>query len=386
MASEVLSRSSPERIRMAKRKSQLDRLRETILKPTIRVPNLIRFKPGAPPGVLEYRGEERTEPVTLSLIDFRDDHFEEIPEIGPEWKERVTAPGTVSWLDVSGVHDPSVIEDIGSHLGLHPLIMEDIVNPIQRPKFEPFEDQLYVVVRMLHIRDDGTVQDEQISIVITKHYVVSFQQLPGDVFDPVRQRLCNGKGVIRSQGADYIAYALIDLIVDYYFVLLERIGTQVQELEQEVMDNPSKDTVQAIRAAKQTIISYRKDIWPVRELASAMARDDSGLIKKRTTTYLRDVYDHAIQVIDLMETYRDQLSGLTDLYLSSLSQRMNEVMQVLTIIGSIFIPLTFIAGIYGMNFVNMPELQWEYGYQMAWGLMILTAIGLFVFFKRRKWL
>jgi len=206
------------------------------------------------------------------------------------------------------------------------------------------------------------------------------------VFDPVRQRLRTGKGVIRKQGPDYLAYALIDLIVDYYFVLLERIGSEVQDLEMEVMDNPSKSTIHAIRTAKQMLVTYRKDIWPVRELVSAMTRDDSGLITKHTSTYLRDVYDHAIQVMDLMETYRDQLSGLTELYLSSLSQRMNEVMQVLTIIGSIFIPLTFIAGVYGMNFAHMPELEWAYGYPMVWGVMLMTAIGLFLYFKKRAWL
>lgn len=366
--------------------AQLKRLGRTLLKPTMRIPQLARIKPGAPPGSMHYTGEERDDAVELSLIDFKDDHFEEIADVGAVWRERVPSADSVSWLDVSGVHDSSIIEEIGAHLGLHPLIMEDIVHPNQRPKFEPFDDQLYVVVRMLHVREDSSVQDEQISIVIGRNYIVSFQQLPGDVFDPVRERLRAGKGVIRKQGPDYLAYALIDLIVDYYFVLLERIGNEVQDLEIEVMDDPSKQTIHAIRAAKQTIISYRKDIWPVRELVSAMTRDESGLIKKRTTTYLRDVYDHSIQVIDLMETYRDQLSGLTDLYLSSLSQRMNEVMQVLTIIGSIFIPLTFIAGIYGMNFAVMPELQWEWGYAMAWGLMLSTATGLFIYFKRRKWL
>ena len=364
----------------------LGKLTRNLLKPAIRIPRMHRSKPGAAPGSLVYTGEDRNDPVSMTLIDFRDDHYEEQEGVGPEWKEKLLNDGTVSWLDVSGVHDVKIIEEIGQHLDFHPLIMEDIIHPHQRPKFEPFDDQLYIVVRMLHLADDGSVQDEQISIVLTRHYIVSFQQLPGDVFDPVRERLRNGKGVIRKQGADYLAYALIDLIVDYYFVLLERIGDDVQNLEFEVMDNPDKGTIHAIRAAKQTIVSYRKDIWPVRELVAAMTRDETGIIKKRTATYLRDVSDHSIQVIDLMETYRDQLSGLTDLYLSSLSQRMNEIMQFLTIIGSIFIPLTFIAGVYGMNFANMPELGWKYGYPAAWGAMLLTGLGLFFYFRHKKWL
>ena len=366
--------------------NQLGKLTRTLLRPAVRRPHVKHTSIGAPPGNLEYRGIERTEPINMTLIDFREDYFDEVAGIDSSWKERVPSTDYVSWLDVSGVHDAGVIEDIGRHLGLHPLIMEDILHPHQRPKFEPFDDQLYIVVRMLHTRDDGTVQEEQISIVLASHFILSFQQEPGDVFDPVRQRLRTGKGVIRKQGPDYLAYALIDLIVDYYFVLLERIGSEVQDLEMEVMDNPSKSTIHAIRTAKQMLVTYRKDIWPVRELVSAMTRDDSGLITKHTSTYLRDVYDHAIQVMDLMETYRDQLSGLTELYLSSLSQRMNEVMQVLTIIGSIFIPLTFIAGVYGMNFAHMPELEWAYGYPMVWGVMLMTAIGLFLYFKKRAWL
>lgn len=365
---------------------QLELLTKKLLRPPVRVTRAKRVQPGAPPGSLVYTGEERADPVVLNLIDFREDYFEEVSDVGSTWKERVPSKEFVSWLDVSGVHDVSIVEEVGKHLDIHPLIMEDIIHPNQRPKFEPFDDQLYVVIRMLHTREDGSVQDEQISIVIGRTYIISFQQHPGDVFDAVRERLRGGKGLIRKQGPDYLAYALIDLIVDYYFVLLESIGNEVELLEDLVLDNPTKETNQVIRATKQTILSYRKDIWPVREMVAAMTRDDSGIIKKRTMTYLRDVQDHAIQVIDLMETYRDQLSGLTDLYLSSLSQRMNEVMQVLTIIGSVFIPLTFIAGIYGMNFAVMPELQWEYGYPMAWAVMLLTAVGLILYFKKRKWL
>jgi magnesium transporter len=365
---------------------QIQRFTRTLLRPARQIPRMLRHKPGTAPGTLTYTGEEREEPVTLTLIDYKEDHFDEVHGVGSDWRQRVPSSELMSWLDVSGVHDVPIIQEIGEHLGIHPLIMEDIIHPHQRPKFEPFEDQIYIVVRMLHIREDGTVQDEQISIVLGKNWIVSFQQFPGDVFDAVRERLRSGKGLIRKMGPDYLAYALIDLIVDYYFVLLERIGSEVQDIEMAVMDNPTKETIHTIRATKQTIISYRKDIWPVRELLSAMIRDESGLIKKRTTTYLRDVYDHAIQVIDLMETYRDQLSGLTDLYLSSLSQRMNEVMQFLTIIGSIFIPLTFIAGVYGMNFANMPELGWEFGYPAVWAIMIVTGAGLFLYFRHKKWL
>ena len=365
---------------------QLERLTRTLLRPAKQIPRMLRHKPGTAPGTLNYTGEIREELVSLALIDYNEEHFDEVHGVGSDWKHRVPSPQFMSWLDVSGIHNVAIIQEIGDHLGIHPLIMEDIIHPHQRPKFDLIEDQIYVVLRMLHIKEDGTVQDEQISIVLGKNWIVSFQQFPGDVFDAVRERLRGGKGLIRKSGPDYLAYALIDLIVDYYFVLLERIGSEVQEIEAEVMDNPTKQTIHTIRATKQTIVSYRKDIWPVRELVSSMIRDESGLIKKRTTTYLRDVYDHTIQVMDLMETYRDQLSGLTDLYLSSLSQRMNEVMQFLTIIGSIFIPLTFIAGVYGMNFANMPELGWEYGYPAVWVVMIVSGIGLFLYFRYKKWL
>jgi len=333
-----------------------------------------------------YTGRERDHDIRLTLIDYKENHFEEVVDVDDIWQMRLPSPDSVSWLDVSGIHEVEVIKEIGHHLNIHPLIMEDIASPNQRPKMEMFDDQMYIVARMLHVGDDGAIQEEQISIILGKSYIISFQELPGDVFDPVRERLRVGKGIIRKMGADYLAYALLDLIVDFYFVLLERLGTEVEDLELEVMDDPSKQTIRSIRTAKQTIIGYRKDIWPVRELVSAMIRDESGLVRKKTTTYLRDVYDHVVQIIDLMETYRDQLSGLTDLYLSSLSQRMNEVMQVLTIIGSIFIPLTFIAGVYGMNFAVMPELSWEYGYAAVWGIMIITGISLTLFFKRRNWL
>lgn len=357
-----------------------------LFKPNVRKHRVSKKKPGTAPGTMLYTGGDRDHEVRLTLIDYREDHFEEVVDVEKVWQTRLPAPDSVSWLDVSGVHEVEVIEEIGRHLNIHPLIMEDIASPNQRPKMELFDDQMYIVARMLHTADDGEIREEQISIILGKTYVISFQELPGDVFDPVRERLRVGKGIIRKMGPDYLAYALLDLIVDFFFVLLERLGSEVEDLELEVMDDPSKHTIRAIRTAKQTIIGYRKDIWPVRELVSSMIRDESGLVRKKTGTYLRDVYDHVVQIIDLMETYRDQLSGLTDLYLSSLSQRMNEVMQVLTIIGSIFIPLTFIAGVYGMNFAVMPELGWTYGYAAVWGVMIVTGVSLTLFFKRRNWL
>jgi len=343
-------------------------------------------KPGLAPGTLVYTGHDRVEPAQISVFSYSETAFDEIENASIDVLHAVKESPLNYWINVSGIHDVALVEAVGTEMGFHHLVMEDIVHPQQRPKLESYEHHLYVVAKMMYMDTDGSAVSEQVSIVLGKNYVISFQERPGDIFQPVRDRLRTGKGLMRKMGSDYMAYALLDLIVDHYFVVLEEVGTQMEQFEDDVMEHPSKETMGEIREQKKKLITYRREMWPLRELLSGLLRDDSGLIRKKTHTYLRDVYDHAVQVIDLLETYRDLLSGLTDLYLSSLSFRMNEVMQVLTIIGSIFIPITFLAGVYGMNFQNIPELQWEYGYHAAWGLMVLTALGMMRFFKRKKWL
>ena len=343
-------------------------------------------KPGLAPGTLIYTGIGRNEPVQIAVFSYTETEFEEVSDASIDTLDSVLKSPSNFWINVSGIHDIALIESIGQKMGLHHLVMEDIVHPEQRPKLEAYDHQLYMVAKMIYRDSAGNPISEQVSIVLGKNYVLSFQERPEDIFQPVRERLRFGKGMMRKMGSDYMAYALLDLIVDHYFVVLEEYGSSMEQFEEDVMRHPSKQTLSAIRDQKKHLIAFRRDMWPVRELISSILRDDSGLVRKKTHTYLRDVYDHVVQAIDLVETYRDLLSGLTDLYLSSLSLRMNEVMQVLTIIGSIFIPITFIAGVYGMNFSVMPELQWEYGYLAIWVLMASTALGSIYFFKRKKWL
>ncbi len=351
---------------------------------------------GLAPGTLVYTGPERHHDISLTLIDYRGEHFDERTIAPDDASAALLAGEATSWLDISGIHDVALVDTLGGHLDLHKLVLEDIVHPSQRPKLDVYDDaSLYIVVRMLSVESgagsgrnaaDLRIASEQISLILTRTGVISFQELPGDVFEPVRNRLRAGKGIIRNEGSDYLAYALLDTVVDHYFHVIEYVGDRIDALEADVLARPTTETLARINRYKREVLGLRKSVWPLREVLSGLDRTDSGLISERTKTYLRDVYDHTIQVVDMLETYRDLLAGLTDLYMSTVSLKMNEVMQVLTIVGSIFIPLTFVAGIYGMNFDFMPELHWKYGYFMAWGLMATITAGLFFFFRRKKWI
>jgi magnesium transporter len=288
---------------------------------------------------------------------------------------------------LDGIHQVEILEQLGECMGVHPLVLEDILNTDQRPKLEDFDDYLFIVLKMSHYDDqNGEMEVEQISLILGPNYVVSFQERPGDVFDPIRERITNGRGRIRKLGADYLAYALIDAIVDHYFVVLEQIGEKIEFLEEELITDPTPETLQTIHNLKREMIFLRKSVWPLREVVGGLERRESPLIGESIAVYLRDVYDHTIQVIDTLETFRDMISGMLDIYLSSVSNRMNEVMKVLTIIATIFIPLTLIAGIYGMNFKHMPELEQPWGYPVVWGVMLATAIVMLIYFRRKKWL
>ena len=342
-------------------------------------------KIGMAPGTLVHIGEQRTEPVQFQLIQY-DEHAvsENAPESIDSLVELFKKEG-VSWLNLDGVHNVDVIETIGKQFNIHPLVLEDIVHTGQRPKVEDYHDYLFIILKMIYLKNDDIVS-EQVSIILSKDSVMSFQEMPGDIFDPIRERIRNQKGRIRIMNNDYLAYALMDAIVDHYFVVLEFLGDQIEALEDELSKDPTPATLQKIHSLKRDLIYFRKSVWPFREVISVIERSESELVSKKIFPFLRDVYDHTIQVIETVETYRDILSGLLDTYLSSVSNRMNEVMQVLTIIATIFIPLTFIAGIYGMNFENMPELKWHFGYPMVWGVMGIVALGMLIYFKRKKWL
>ncbi|MBL7170452.1 MAG: magnesium/cobalt transporter CorA [Candidatus Omnitrophica bacterium] len=348
---------------------------------------------GLPPGTLVHIGERKAEHTRISIIDYNETEFKETEVKNIEECFPFKETPTTTWINIDGLHDISLIEKIGKCYGLHPLILEDIVNTSQRPKYEDFQNYLYIVVKMLSYDEkEKEIKVEQVSIILGPNYVISFQEIEGDIFDPIRQRIRNAKGRIRSEGADYLAYSLLDTIVDNYFIVLEQVGERIERIEEEVLGNPTPHTLSAINNLKSDAIFLRKAVWPLRDVISGLERSESPLIRKGTRLFLRDVYDHAIQVIDSVETFRDMISGKLDIYLSSMSNKMNEVMKVLTIIATIFIPITFVAGIYGMNFdpdvsrFNMPELSWKYGYIGAWIVMIVMALIMVYYFKRKKWI
>jgi magnesium transporter len=342
---------------------------------------------GLLPGTIVHIGEKKVEKTRISIIDYDEEHFLE-KEIGTaEECYPYINKDTVTWVNIDGIHQEEIIEKMGACCNLHPLLLEDIVNTNQRPKFEDFGDYIFIVLKMLSYNDkDHGLNIEQVSVIFGPHFVISFQESEGDVFNPVRERIRNGKGRIRKMGSDYLAYALIDAVVDNYFIILEKMGEDIESLEEELVKNPISRTLQQIHKLKRELIFVRKSVWPLREVINALERSESSLMQKTTLIYLRDVYDHTIQVIETVETFRDMASGMLDTYLSSLSNRMNEVMKVLTIIATIFIPLTFISGIYGMNFKYMPELQWHWGYYVIWGVMAVISLGMLLYFKKKKWI
>lgn len=344
------------------------------------------MKRGLPPGELLHVGTAPEGPVSISVLDYNESDIDERADETPDDCIPFRDSATVTWINVDGVQDLRIVERFGEIFGLHPLTLEDIANTQQRPKLEEFENYIYIVLKMpLYDLTTGETSDEQVSFVLTPGCVLSFQEKPGDVFDPIRDRIRTGRGRIRKSGADYLLYALLDAVVDGYFVLLEAIGERVESIEEELAREPSQEIMRTIHGLKRETILIRRAIWPLREVISALSKNESPLIEDTTVLYLRDVYDHTIQVIDTIESLRDMLSGLLDLYLSSVSNRMNEVMKVLTVIATMFIPLTFVAGIYGMNFQHMPELAWRWGYPAVWGVMIAMLVVMLSFFKRKRW-
>ena len=343
-------------------------------------------KVGLPPGTIVHVGEERAERVRITVIDYSETECDEREAEAHEcWPPREGA--AVTWINVDGVHDVEALRQIGEVFGLHPLLLEDIAHTTQRPKTEDYGDYLFAVVKMLlHEGESSEIGVEQVSLVLGPNYVLSFQERPGDVFEAVRERLRGAKGRIRKEGADYLAYSLVDAIVDHYFLILEEVGDKLEALEDELVSDPAPDTPRAMHRMKSDVLFLRRCVWPLREVISSLARGDSPLIQQGTIPYLRDVYDHTIQVVDTIESLRDIISGMLDTYLSLLSNRMNEVMKVLTIIATIFIPLTFIAGLYGMNFKWMPELEWHWGYPASLLVMVVVALLMVAYFRRKTWL
>ncbi len=345
-------------------------------------------KAGLPPGTLVHIGEKRSGAPVITLIDYDEANHQEREMKTVEECIPFREKPTVTWINVEGVHEPKVVEKLGQCHGLHPLVLEDILNTDQRPKMEVYGDYVYIVLKMLYEGGPGRpVEAEQVSLIFGPNFVISFQEgKEGDVFNPVRERIRSGKGLIRKMGSDYLVYSLIDTIVDNYFLVLEKLGEKIELLEEALVAQPAPPTLREIQKFKNQMTFVRRVVWPLREVISGLGRKESPLVKETTEIYLRDVYDHVVQVMDTVEVYREMLSGMLDIYLSSVSNRLNSVMKVLTIIATIFMPLTFIAGIYGMNFKHMPELEWRWGYPALWLVVVLIGASMLIYFKKRKWL
>jgi len=345
-------------------------------------------KSGLLPGTLVHIGDAGSSDIKITVIDYDGDNFTEkqltdISQAG-EFKNKPS----VTWLNIDGLHKTEIIEKAGEIFNIHPLTLEDIVNTEQRPKSETFENYIFVVIKMLTFNDaDNTIDAEQVSMILGSGFVLSFQEKTGDVFDIIRQRIRQAKGRIRKMGADYLVYSLIDAVVDNYFLILEKLGEIIESLEDELLENPAQSTFHKIHSLKREIILLRKSVWPLREVVNSFKKTETGHISQPAQIYFSDVYDHTIQIIDTIESFRDMTSGMLDMYLSSISNKMNAIMKVLTIIATIFIPLGFFAGVYGMNFEHMPELHSKWSYPWGFWTAVIIIIGaMLFFFKRKKWL
>jgi magnesium transporter len=343
-------------------------------------------KKGLPPGTLIHIGEKKADKTKITIFDYNSESFEEKQIHSVDKCVPYKDKPSVTWINLDGLHEVETLENFGNAFGLHHLLLEDILNTDQRPKVESYDDYLYIVLKMLQYDNrENKLDSEQISLVLGENYVISFQEKEGDVFDPIRDRIRLNKGRVRKMNSDYLLYCLLDCVVDNYFIILENISEQIENIENELVSSPSENILHNIHKLKRTILYLRKSVWPLRELINNLQREET-LISENISPYLRDLYDHVIQVIDTIETFREMLSGMLDIYLSSISNRMNTVMKVLTMISTIFIPLTFIAGIYGMNFKFMPELEWHWGYPGILILMFSIFLVMMYYFKRKDWL
>lgn len=350
-------------------------------------------KAGFPPGSLMHVGTLFSDETKFRYTGFDASGAESRSVESSEDFPTLLTQRSLSWIEVQGIHDVATLDKLGKQFSIHPLVMEDVLNTTQRPKLEEFEEYLFIVLKVPFIntpdRTDGhevsEISFEQISLLVGSGWIISFLESSKDLFGPIRDRILNGKGRIRGQSADYLAYALLDLIIDHFFEVLEEVGEAIEFFDEELVNEPGPRLLRQIHLFKRQLMYLHKAVWPVREVVGTFERCSSRLCSPTTGPYLRDAYDHIIQVIDTVETYRDLVSGMLDIYLSSISYRLNEVMKVLTIISTLFIPLTFIAGVYGMNFEYMPELKWKYGYYAVWGVMILIVCGMLRYFRQRRW-
>jgi len=342
-------------------------------------------KTGLPPGTLVHIGERKSEKVTVTVFRYSGADCEELQQ---EQVDGLSQPvdETVIWINVGGVHQVEMVEALGKQFSLHPLMLEDVANTDQRPKLDDYENYLFLVIKMLSLTKRNEIAVEQVSLVLGRNYVISFQENGTDVFQPVRERLRGGKGRLRQSGADYLLYALVDAIVDQYFAVLESLGEKIEALQQTVVDDPRPETLNDIHALKRQLLFLRRAVWPLRDVMNNLSRSTCPFLQEPTKVFFRDVYDHVVQIVDTIETLREMVSASLDIYLSSVSYRLNAVMRVLTVITTIFMPLSFIASIYGMNFEHMPELQSRWGYPLVLSVMTAVGVGMLLLFKKKRWL
>ncbi len=354
------------------------------------IPNRIKTvfskkKVGSAPGTLAHIGVKKTDEVTIDIHDYGIDHLlnkriETVEECQPFVDTK-----NPTWVQVRGLHDIQKLKELWDRFEFHPLVQEDILNTNQRPKIEDYGQQIFVVLKMMYFEDDQ-LQQEQVSLVFNDKFIFSFQESERKIFSPIKERLELENTRMRKSGPDYMAYAIMDIIIDYYFEVLETINNRIEEIEDVLWSESNDDTLSDIHHTRRQLIQFRKNAWPLRDNMNSMLRDESPFIKDETKLFLRDVYDHTVQIIDNLDDNRELVSGLHDMYMTNISNKMNEVMKVLTIIATIFIPLTFLAGIYGMNFENMPELAWKWSYPLIWVVMILVTIGMIYYFRKKRWL
>lgn len=344
-------------------------------------------KVGLPPGSLIYTGNGDKEAVKITIIDYDENNFKEHKIIDcTECFPYKNSP-TVTWINVDGIHELDIIETMGKYFNIHPLVLEDLMNINQRPKMENYKNYAFIVIRMLKYNEsEDKIDDEQLSLIIGDNFIISFQEKEGDVFDPIRMRIRESRGFIRKMKSDYLAYALIDTIVDNYFIIIEKLEERAEKIEETLSNQTTPQSLQEINILKREIISMRKAIWPLREFLNIIEKGELSLFAENTVLYLRDVHDHVVQLIDILDNLREMISDMTNLYISTISNRLNEIMKVLTIISTIFIPLTFLAGIYGMNFEYMPELKTRFGYPIALFVMFIIGVLMIFYFRRKKWL
>lgn len=346
--------------------------------------------PGTPPGTLIEHPVPQTVPLRLHLIDFTADGMSEQDDVTLSECKASLERDDITWIHARGNVTPEVLRELGDAFGLHPLALEDVLNTGQRPKLENYDHQLFIIMSLPAWREES-LATEQVSLFMGEDYLISFHQGEGDPFEPVRKRLAASTGKMRARGADYLLYSLLDLLIDQGFPVLEDMGERIERVEEELLDKPTQHVLGEIHTLKRDLLLLRRMLWPQREVLTQLMRDDQTLIREEIKPYLRDCYDHTVQIMDLFETYRDMAASMLDVYLSSASQRLNEIMRVLTVITTLFIPPTFLVGVYGMNFDNphspwaMPELHSYYGYPLVWLVIIAMIVGMLVFFKRRGW-